>query len=56
MVSNPPNADAGNNKASLVHASWAEISGQKIGDSAHFMGVTTLVKKGDNGEILFAAG
>jgi hypothetical protein len=29
---------------------------EKIDDSAHFMGVTALVKNGDDGEILFGAG
>jgi hypothetical protein len=29
---------------------------EKIGDSAHFMGVTTLLMNDDDGEILFAAG
>jgi hypothetical protein len=29
---------------------------EKIGDSAHFMGVTALVMNGDDGENLFAAG
>jgi hypothetical protein len=56
MVSSPPSTAVQNKKVSLVHASWVKISDQKMGYSAHFIAVVVIVKNGDDGEILCAAG